>query len=819
MSTASPARPGRLQLAARGLRPIDWVAAALVGVGSFVVAYVVAVISLLLTTAFVIAGSGSSSSGTVGGSGGSGSGVVGGAGSGLPSISDLITAVTVVFGAPAQLVVLGDLGRLSIHGSVEIVATVSGSIHLGFVPVLIAAAQLIALVLGVRLFRSRRLDLAQSALVSVVTGVALALVTVLVGLVLAIRLPSSTGVDLSGITAVNAVAVIVALVVGSSAALLARPAFLARLHPLASRVLGVVRTAAVHLGLLLVVVAVIVAVYAAIARPSGASALPLVLGNVAVLVVALGFLGGASLSDSASSLATTLSGSGAASTSSPGTLTVFSASSVWIWLAVVLVVVTAFAAGLALAVRRNGRVRSTSDWVVTVVVYALAGVLLQLLGTVVFAVQISGVGGAGSAGVTPWTIAVLAAWGAAIEAVARFAAWRVVPLAPTGVLRFTRRLVGHDVVPASRSPFEEPAETAPVAAPSAGTAAAGDPAAGLASPSQDDDAFATARPMSPRTRTIVVRSLVAAAVVLVLVVGGSITAGVLRSTVYGPGHAAEAYLDALGKGDAKAAGDLSKVKGAGSGMLTNRVLGSAGDRISDVSIGKASVSGDLASVAVSYRQAGKSHDETLRLTRTGTSWLVHDTWAVSSSLAGRITVTTDDTLGDAAVTVDGQKVGTTSDGTLDLSAYPGTYSLKIAGSKYFEATTKKVTVSPDSALGTDVDFTATATPQLETDAEKLITDLIATCAKSTSGTLDQSCPFYGAGSDVTKASYRVTQQPSLKVELGYSGDVRVTGTGGKVDMKYTEDFGGTSYDGEYEQSMYVYESLKIVDGKLVLDEE
>lgn len=69
-------------------------------------------------------------------------------------------------------------------------------------------------------------------------------------------------------------------------------------------------------------------------------------------------------------------------------------------------------------------------------------------------------------------------------------------------------------------------------------------------------------------------------------------------------------------------------------------------------------------------------------------------------------------------------------------------------------------------------------------------------------------------------TYTVTQKPTLSVELGYSGDVRVTSDDGKVQMKYTEDLGGGyTYDADYEQSMYVYETLKIVDGKLVLIDE
>jgi hypothetical protein len=305
---------------------------------------------------------------------------------------------------------------------------------------------------------------------------------------------------------------------------------------------------------------------------------------------------------------------------------------------------------------------------------------------------------------------------------------------------------------------------------------------------------------------------------VVLIIAGSITASTLRSTVYGPGHAAEAYLDALSRGNATAAGRLSGATGTGKGMMTNAIFGSATNRIGDVAIGKASVSGDLATVPIVYRQGGASHNESLRLTRTGTTWLVHDTWAVSSSLTGKIDVSTDDALGNAAVIVSGKKVGTVSGGELSLTAYPGTYSIAVAGSKYLAAKTQKVTVTAGSLLGKSVQFEATATPQLTTDAEKVVTDLITTCAKSTSGTLPDSCPFYGAGSDTTGVSYTVTRMPTLKVSLGYSGEVEVSGTGGSVEMKYTEDFGdGFTYSGDDTQTIYLDENLKITNGKLVID--
>ena len=338
----------------------DWLAAVLGAVGGWVAAYVVAVVSLLLTVAVAAAG------GSGGGSSdlGSSSGLGGGSGSAVPDVQSLLSGVSVILGAPAQLVVLADLGRL--HGSGSIGLLGSGSGSLGVVPAVVLAAQVVLAVVLTRRIRSRVLALPQLLLTSVVSGLVLVALTTLTGLVLAIRFPEVDGATIEPVHGVGLGSVLGSFLIGALSALLARPALLVRGNVLVGRVLGTVRVATSQLVVLVVVVSVVVVIVAFVAQPSWGAALPLLVGNAGVVLTALGFLGGI--------------GSGGLGPAN-STATVFGGAGGWSWLVVLLVLVTAFAAGLALAVRRNDRSRTTLDWVVTPVVWALGGLVLLVLGT------------------------------------------------------------------------------------------------------------------------------------------------------------------------------------------------------------------------------------------------------------------------------------------------------------------------------------------------------------------------------------------------------------------------------------------------------
>ncbi|TCU48862.1 hypothetical protein [Curtobacterium sp. PhB146] len=812
-----PGQPGPQSSDAFGrlLRSVsgrDWLAAVLAALGGWVAAYVVAAISLLLTVAVLAAGG--SGSGSVG-SGSTGTGTDLGAGS-TPDVQSLLSGVSVLLGTPAQLVALADLGRLHLSGSIGFLGSGSGA--LAVVPALVLAAQVVLAVVLTRRIRTRGLGRTPILLTAVLSGLVTTVLTNAAAGILAIRFPAVSGASIDPVHAVGLGSILGAFVIGALAAVLARPSALLGRNVFAGRVLGTLRVAASQLTVLVVLVTVVVIVVALVAQPSWGAALPVLVGNVAVGLTALGFLGGVGLS-----------GFGSAGS----TASVFGGAGGWTWLVVLLVVVTSVVAGLALAVRRNDRFRTTLDWVVTPVVWFALGLLLFVLGTGLVSYQatgISAVSGTGSIGIAPWTPLVFALWGGAIEAVARYLAPSLLPRLGGGVVLRTSRLVGADPRPAAAptSPAATPAfppagpafPPADHAFPSA--APAGDPAAaawaatpGVGHPGQPEQPFVgggapTPAPMSPRAKKVLVRSLIAGGAVVVVVIAGAVTTGVLRANVWGPAPTVKSYVQAIASGDADTAARLSEVP-SDAAMLDTAVLKSAKDRPSDIRVGRVSTSGDSALATISYTQDGKNRSGQVSLRRTGTSFLVKDEWRVTEPLAQTVTLTASEVLEGAPVTVGGKEIGEISDGRFTSLAYPGTYEVQVGGTKYFTGGTEQVSVGATSSGY--VDFTPTATKALQQDAEQYVTDLIDDCATKTDLSALSGCPWYGPYDADGAVRYDVTTMPEVEVEASGSGTVMVQSTkDGVVEYDYTSYFGDEEHG---EDSFDVYQYLKVEDGKLV----
>ncbi|TDW64745.1 hypothetical protein EDF51_11115 [Curtobacterium sp. PhB25] len=810
-----PGQPGPQSSDAFGrlLRSVsgrDWLAAVLAAVGGWVAAYVVAAISLLLTVAVLAAGG----SGSVG-SGSTGTGTDLGAGS-TPDVQSLLSGVSVLLGTPAQLVALADLGRLHLSGSIGFLGSGSGA--LAVVPALVLAAQVVLAVVLTRRIRTRGLGRTPILLTAVLSGLVTTVLTNAAAGILAIRFPAVSGASIDPVHAVGLGSILGAFVIGALAAVLARPSALLGRNVFAGRVLGTLRVAASQLTVLIVLVTVVVIVVALVAQPSWGAALPVFVGNVAVGLTALGFFGGVGLS-----------GFGSAGS----TASVFGGAGGWTWLVVLLVVVTSVVAGLALAVRRNDRFRTTLDWVVTPVVWFALGLLLFVLGTGLVSYQatgISAVSGTGSIGIAPWTPLVFALWGGAIEAVARYLAPVLLPRLGGGVVLRTSRLVGADTRPAAAPTFPAATPAFPPAGPAfppadsafPSAAPAGDPAAaawaatpGVGHPGQPEQPFVgggapTPAPMSPRAKKVLVRSLIAGGAVVVVVIAGAVTTGVLRAKVWGPAPTVKSYVQAIASGDADTAARLSEVP-SDAAMLDTAVLKSAKDRPSDIRVGRVSTSGDSALATVSYTQDGKNRSGQVSLRRTGTAFLVKDEWRVTEPLAQTVTLTASEVLEGAPVTVGGKEIGEISDGRFTSLAYPGTYEVQVGGTKYFTGGTEQVSVGATSSGY--VDFTPTATKALQQDAEQYVTDLIDDCATKTDLSALSGCPWYGPYDADGAVRYDVTTMPEVEVEASGSGTVMVQSTkDGVVEYDYTSYFG----DKEHGEDIFdVYQYLKVEDGKLV----
>ncbi|WIE55644.1 hypothetical protein [Curtobacterium sp. MCBD17_003] len=814
-----------------------WVRAALVGVGGFIAAYAIGILTMLL--AALLAPHTETTTG-----------------SGTANLSDTLTSISDIAATPVQLILLADLGRLGISGQGALIVQFAGSIAIGFVPLFIAAAQIIAIVvLSRRITRPR--SLTQHVAMSLLSGVVLAVLTLVAGLVLPVRIPGGSGAAVSTISGLGAGAVLVAFLVGAIASFLARAIVVATLSSTLAAWFGVVRVVMTQFAALTALVTVALIVVAAVEQNTAAPVLPLVIGNVAVVVVALGLLGGAGVSDSVGRLLSL----GGSDTSTPHTLTVFSGTG-WLWLAVLAAVVSVFLGGLGLAVRRSAAARPVLDWALTPAAYLLVGLLTMVLGTVVAHAALSAASinadTTASAGVTPWTPVVFVLWGGVAEVVARFVAPRVLPRVSPSVLAVASRVLGNDqpvfaqvrprrapVAPASAShawPVQDagatlpggpdradldgwgdvvgPAPTSradavtddrtaatapagPVTAASA-TGGAASAAPSLYGPADGSTWADRARPpLTPRARRVLVTALIGGGALIVVVVAGAITLSTLRASVWGPGPVARQFMQALSDGDARAAGDLSSVHGIGSGLLTDAVLSKATDRPSDVRIGTTTVVGDKATTVVHYRQGGRAEVATVALRRTGTTWLVKDSWQVTNAPLGETIVTVTGTLSGQPITVNGVRVGSAgSDGTKTFAAFPGTYRVGVASTKYFTATSRRLTVRA-AAVG-DAELTAKPTSALKTDAVKAVQSVVAKCAATTTASVPEYCPFaYDVWDDqATGVSFRITKQPTYTLHVYGDDDLEVSSDEGEVHVAFNDPFLGPTADDDSFQVDY-----------------
>jgi hypothetical protein len=825
---ANPLAPVLLVLQALTVR--DRVVAVAAGLGAYVAAYLVGVLSLVLTGVLAVAAAAGSGSGVGSGSGSSTGSPASGAPAGIAGIADAVGAIGNVLAGPAQLIALADLGRLGTTGTVTILGTgVTFSLDLGVVPVIVALAQLVVLVLVARLAHRRDQPFRVRLATSLISGLVLAAVSLLIGAVLSFRVPAQSGLSLDAISATTPGSILVAFLMGALATLLARPTWLVRLHPVVAASLGALRVASVHLGAFVVASGIALLLELALAGVLGAfAAVPLLIGNGAVGMAAVGMFGSISVSDSIVQLSRTLQGS--SYRPSATSFSILDSATPEIWLLVVVAVLFALGASVALAVRRGGARRTTLDWALTPVAYALVGIVWVMVGTAVLSLHVSGangvsVGGAGSFGITPWMPLNLAVWGVCVEVLARYVVPRVMVVGAGAPQRLLARLVGRDAVVAPRAPrATRAAARAPVDAlvGSAGAevAATADADGFAAAPGGAVPGAAAVTPMSPRARRILIRSSIIGGACLVVIIGLSITAGVLRSTVWGPGAAATTFVQDIADGDASAAGAMAQIDGMGSGMLTDQVLQAATGRISDVEVGVVRQDGDRADTTVTYQQGGVSHTTTLILARVSTQWLIQDQWQITSSLAGDVEISVSPALEGAAITANGLQIGTVQhQGSADYTsqrfpAFPGDYTIAVAGNDYLTGPSSAVTVAEGHAVPLRLEVTPTE--KLTSELTKSVQDTITSCAARTDTDLPSDCPFhapYSSGSG--PVAYTVLRMPELSAKVQSDGSIEVLSTrSGQVGKKYVYDDGFASVPFQTTEPIYVDRTYTIVDGKL-----
>ncbi|WP_434592441.1 hypothetical protein [Brevibacterium sp. 1718] len=345
-----------------------------------------------------------------------------------------------------------------------------------------------------------------------------------------------------------------------------------------------------------------------------------------------------------------------------------------------------------------------------------------------------------------------------------------------------------------------------------------------------------AKPFDKKKTTLV--SVVAGGAVLLLV-AALIVVTQLNGHMFGPEATVEKYFSELSDGDAEGALEVADVDvpQESRSLLTNDVLVGSKARPDDVTVEDAEISGDTATVAVTYDVGGSKGDSTLTLHKAGKKALFFDDWALKSPDLLTLTV---DTPGLKKVKVNGIDVD--SDGsTLSLPAFPGLYTIDLA-EKSDLITADAVEVR--AFLGDDANMEGEDTPLLaahpsdafRSEVDKQVKTLIDSCAKKTVAQPD-GCPFGSSladSYDATGLTWSISSYPTVTVaddSMGadqYSNPEDATGPNGGPAWLISSDTSGEalvtgSYDMFDESEPFddtvtfdLNGTAEIVDGKIVI---
>jgi hypothetical protein len=395
-----------------------------------------------------------------------------------------------------------------------------------------------------------------------------------------------------------------------------------------------------------------------------------------------------------------------------------------------------------------------------------------------------------------------------------------------------------------RTPLRQPGQQ-PYATPAGQQAYAASPGAFGSSPAGFGSADGTqtygaapAKPFDKRKATLV--SVVAGGAVLLLV-AALIVVTQVNGHMFGPEATAEKYFSELSDGDAEGALKVADVDVPQESrtLLTNDILGGAKALPDDVTVGDADISGDTATVDVTYDVGGSKGNSTLTLHKAGKKALFFDDWALQSPELLTLAV---DTPGLQKVKVNGIDVDT--DGSaLALPTFPGLYTIGLA-EKSDLITADPVEVR--AFLGDDADsdtegedvprLSAQPSDAFRTEVDKQVKTLIDSCAKKTVAQPD-GCPFGSSLADSYEATglkWSISSYPTVTVaddtagSDGYSDPADATGpNGGPAWLISSDSSGEALVTGSYEGfdddepfddtvSFDLNGTAEIVDGKVVI---
>lgn len=486
----------------------------------------------------------------------------------------------------------------------------------------------------------------------------------------------------------------------------------------------------------------------------------------------------------------------------------------WSWL--LLVVTLLFSVLIAVRIgTRRGRsagLNLAEAWKFPVIVlgaWVLHGIFTFGL-TVQAGGSVGGFGAGGTAGfaMALWTPLVFLVWAVAIELGAQYLPAVAYALSP----RLHGFLAGRHAVQTWVA-GTTPAAVAPAAfagghtITSSADGAPVDPESGAAQPTlQSQPPVAPPRPLSPGAKKGILWTAISVGAVLVLGIIGAVAVSFVNSTRTADAVALT-YLGHIEDGNASAANALvdPDVPNAARTHLTDEVLKSATERISDVSVRSNTSGGDETYLEVSFKLDGVTQHGSLTARKGEPEWLLLDTWEIVTPLVQSVSVDVD---GHGSLAIGGVPLPLDGDDSSYQSAeavlYPGVYEVETDGSALFELDATQLLVGAEQAQSVYLQFAPT--DQLVSEVQEQVRTLLDTCAESTAARPD-GCPLrtYVYPSD-TAVSWSIVAYPTVEVS---ADGTSFYASEGEATASYTETFFGTSRDSTDELSVSFYGEIEI----------
>ena len=459
-------------------------------------------------------------------------------------------------------------------------------------------------------------------------------------------------------------------------------------------------------------------------------------------------------------------------------------SAVWSIMLVLGAVALAVLTSLAWHLRRDTREASLAQpgsWAVLPATYAVGGLLVWLLPSVVVGGGYGELGGSVTLQPAFWLAFVLIAWGLAVEVASRFVAPGLVPALPPRL---------HALL---RGP--EPIEAPP---------------ASHASP-----VLVETHPLTAEERARYTRIGIVAGALAVVGIAGWIAVSVVNSQLYSPVDQATVYLDAVVAGDLDEVNDLAPTDDrADDSLLTSSIYRAAATRITGYELGDVEEAGDTVTVEVQLTGVDGTVDAELSLEKDGHSSVLFDKWSVADGgLAKAVSLYVPDgarglTVNDVAVdSVDG-----------DVWLLPGDYVFNaFADNPWLESAGEPITVAADEDYQYAELPGAVASDAFREEVQRQVDSYLATCIAATELDPD-GCPnsTYG-GSDVRNVVWTLDQAPTPDFEYfdgTFPADLSY-GESGHATVTYEADqsygFGEPDWQPETEESDLYLGSVTVTE--------